>query len=140
MFQTTDEQKELIDGAREAADTYLAATAKEDDEQEIFRPEYMKALGEAGLCGVQTSEQYDGLGLGYLEYAMVLEEIAKVSASYAVSVAVTGLPQVILQEYGTDEQKITVDAWFGAGRAIGCVCVKRTRSPDLMRVLSEPLL
>jgi alkylation response protein AidB-like acyl-CoA dehydrogenase len=105
MFLPTEEQQELIDCAREAATEYLASTAKEDDEQELFRPELMRLLGEAGLCGVPTSEKYDGLGLGYYDYTLVLEEIAKVSASYGVSVAVTGLPQIILSEYGNEEQR-----------------------------------
>ena len=83
----------------------MGATAKEDDEQRLFRPEYMMQLGEAGFCGIPTSEDFDGYGAGYFEYALVLEEIAKVSASYGVSVAVSGLPQVILSDFGNDEQK-----------------------------------
>ena len=128
MFQPTDEQKELIDGAKEAAVAYLAETAKEDDEQELFRPEYMQQLGEAGLCGVQTSEKYDGLGLGYLEYSMVLEEIAKVSASYAVSVAVSGLPQVILQVYGTEAQREKWMPGLAQGQLLGAFALSEPDS------------
>jgi len=128
MFQPTDEQKELIEGAREAAEAYLSETAKDDDEQERFRPDYMQALGEAGLCGVQTSEDYEGLGLGYLEYAMVLEEIAKVSASYAVSVAVTGLPQVILQAYGTEAQKNRWMPGLAQGQLLGAFALSEPDS------------
>ena len=40
-----------------------------------------------------------------VDYVLALEEIAKVSASYGVSVAVTGLPQVIISSYGSEEQK-----------------------------------
>ena len=92
----------LQPGAAQAARAILSDTLKEDDEAERFRPEYVKALGEAGLCGVPAPEEHGGLGLGYLEYAVVLEEIAKVSASYGVTVAVNGLPQVILNELGTE--------------------------------------
>ena len=105
MFALTEDQQDLKDAAAQAAQAILGGTLKEDDEAERFRPEYIKALGEAGLCGVQTPEEYGGLGLGYHEYAIVLEEIAKVSASYGVAVAVTGLPQVILSQYGTEEQR-----------------------------------
>lgn len=109
MFVPTEDQKELIEHTQYSAQKILGETLKEDDEQERFRPEYMQRLGEAGLCGIPTSEDYEGIGLGYLEYALMLEEIAKVSASYAVSVAVTGLPQVILSQYGTMDQK---DCWL----------------------------
>ena len=105
MFALTEDQQDLKDAAAQAAKAILGGTLKEDDEAERFRPEYIRALGEAGLCGVQTPEEYGGLGLGYHEYAIVLEEIAKVSASYGVAVAVTGLPQVILSQYGTEEQR-----------------------------------
>ena len=99
MFERTEEQSALKDAAAEAAAAILGETLKEDDESETFRPEYLQALGEAGLCGVQSPEEHGGLGLGYSEYAITLEEIARVSASYGVSVAVTGLPQVILDTF-----------------------------------------
>ncbi len=105
MFALTEDQQDLKDAAAQAARAILGGTLKEDDEAERFRPEYIRALGEAGLTGVQTAEEHGGLGLGYHEYAIVLEEIAKVSASYGVAVAVTGLPQVILAQYGTEEQR-----------------------------------
>jgi alkylation response protein AidB-like acyl-CoA dehydrogenase len=98
MFELSEDQRSLKDAAAEAARVILGDSLKADDESETFRPELLNALGEAGLCGVQTTDEHGGLGLGYTEYAIVLEEIAKVSASYGVSVAVTGLPQVILSQ------------------------------------------
>jgi len=105
MFRLTDEQQALVDAARVAAVEAIGPTVKEDDEKELFRPEIFRKLGEAGLCGVPTAEAWGGLGLGYVEYALVLEEIAKVAPSWAVCVAVSGLPQIILTKFGTDEQR-----------------------------------
>ena len=119
MFELTDEQQALAEAAREFCRGTLGPTAKEDDEREHFRKEYIHALGEHGLCGIPTPEAHGGLGLGYFEYSLVLEEIAKVSASYAVSVAVTGLPQIILALYGSEAQK---EAWLpglAAGELLG---------------------
>jgi len=119
MFERNEEQEALCEAAARASRDILGDTLKEDDEAERFRPEYLKALGEVGLCGIATAEEYGGLGLGYTEYAMVLEEIGVVSASYAVSVAVTGLPQIILSQHGTAAQK---DAWLpglAAGELLG---------------------
>ena len=115
----TEEHQDLIDTAAETARDVLSHTLKEDDETETFRPEYIQQLGEMGLCGIPTAEEFGGLGMGYFEYALVLEEIAKVSSSYAVSVAVSGLPQVILQEFGTQEQKETWIPPLAAGEFIG---------------------
>lgn len=119
MFVLDDDQKMLQEAAAQAARDILGGTLKEDDEAERFRPEYVRALGEAGLCGVQTAEEHGGLGLGYVEYALVLEEIAKVSASYAVSVAVTGLPQVILATYGTPAQQELWMPGLASGELLG---------------------
>lgn len=115
----TEEHQELVETAAEAAREILGGTLKDDDETETFRPEYIHQLGEVGLCGIPTSEEYGGLGMGYFEYALALEEIAKISPSYAVSVAVSGLPQVILQEFGTEEQKMTWIPPLAAGEFIG---------------------
>lgn len=109
MFAPTEDQRSLIETVSEAARRVLGGTLKEDDEAERFRKEYIAELGAVGLCGVTTPERFGGLGLGVVEYALVLEEIAKVSASYAVSVAVTGLPQAILRDFGRPDQQ---EAWL----------------------------
>jgi alkylation response protein AidB-like acyl-CoA dehydrogenase len=128
MFVLEEDHRDLIECAREAANEYLASTAREDDERELFRPEYIRALGEAGLCGVQTSSEYDGMGLGYFEYALVLEEVSKISASYGVSIAVTGLPQVILSQFGTSEQKSKWMPGLARGELLGAFALSEPGS------------
>ena len=128
MFELTEEQVALKEAAADAAAAILGGTLKEDDEAERFRPEHLAALGEAGLCGVPTPEAHGGLGLGYVEYAIILEEIAKVSASYAVSVAVTGLPQVILASMGTEEQKAAHLPGLAMGETIGAFALSEPDS------------
>ena len=119
MFEPSEDQIALKEAAREAANAVLAATAREDDEAERFRKEHMVALGQAGLCGVATPEAWGGLGLGYLDYALVLEEIARVSPSYAVGVAVTGLPQLILNLFGDEAQRAAWLPGLAAGELLG---------------------
>jgi alkylation response protein AidB-like acyl-CoA dehydrogenase len=119
MFERTEEQEALCDAAARAAKDILGESLKEDDEAERFRPDYLQALGEIGLCGIPIAEEFGGLGLGYLEYAMVLEEIGAVSASYGVSVAVTGLPQIILSQHGTQAQRERWLPGLTAGELLG---------------------
>lgn len=119
MFELTEEQAALKEAAAEAARAILHPTVEADDESETFRRELFAELGAAGLCGVPTPEEHGGLGLGYLEYAIVLEEIAKVSSSYAVSVAVNGLPQVILGTFGTPDQQQRWMPGLAAGELLG---------------------
>ena len=113
---------------REYCREVLGPSLKEDDEAEKFRPEVLRAMGEQGFCGVPTEERYGGLGLGYAEYIVVLEEIAKISASYAVSVAVTGLPQLILGKFGTEAQKEEWLPGLAEGRFIGAFALSEPES------------
>lgn len=128
MFVLSEEQQSLAEAARSAAQEILAATAKEDDEKEHYRKDLFHRLGAAGLCGVQTAEAYGGLGLGYVEYTLVLEEIAKVSPAFAVSVAVSGLPQVILALYGSDAQRQRWMPGLASGELLGAFALSEPGS------------
>ncbi len=77
---------------------------------------------------MQTSEQWGGLGLGYVEYALVIEEIAKVAPAYAVSVAVSGLPQVILAQFGNDTQRARWMPGLAAGELLGAFALSEPGS------------
>lgn len=128
MFVLSDDQQALAQAAATAAADILGPTAREDDEHERFRKEHIAALGAAGLCGVQTPEAWGGLGLGYVEYALVVEEIAKISPSYAVAVAVTGLPQVILATWGDDAQKARWMPGLASGQLLGAFALSEPGS------------
>lgn len=123
-----EEHQALAEAAGAFCRDVLGPTAEADDVESRFRLEYIAALGEQGFCGIPTPEAYGGLGLGYVEYCIVLEEIAKVSASYAVAVAVTGLPQIILSAYGTEEQKQRWLPGLAAGSMLGAFALSEPES------------
>lgn len=128
MFERTEDQLALAEAVREFCLDALGPTLEEDDEHERFRPEIMRAMGEQGFLGVATPERWGGLGLGYLDYCVVLEEIARVSASYAVGVAVTGLPQVILVNWGTDAQRERWLPGLASGELLGAFALSEPGS------------
>ena len=118
-FQSSDIQNELRDLTRKFATKTIAPHLEKDEHEERFRPEWIAQLGELGLTGIPTPETYGGAGLGYSDYITVIEELAAVSAAYAISVSVTGLPQVILNACGTEEQKKKYIPPLASGKAIG---------------------
>jgi alkylation response protein AidB-like acyl-CoA dehydrogenase len=127
-FILTEEQTMLRDLARKSTTELIAPIVAADEESGTFRPEIIAQLGQRGLTGIPVPEALDGAGLGYLEYAIALEEIATSSAAYAISVAVSGLPQVILSQYGTDTQKKKYIPPLARGEHIGAFALSESGS------------
>jgi butyryl-CoA dehydrogenase len=128
MLDMTEDQAALIEAVADFCTGELDPILEADDESETFRVEMMALMGEQGLCGVPTPEEYGGLGLGYIDYAMVLEEIAKHSVSYAIGVAVTGLPQIILRQFGDDAQRTTWLEPLATGEKLGGFALSESTS------------
>ncbi len=118
-FEENEVARELRALTRKFALKELAPLVEEDERNETFRPEIIRKLGDLGLTGIPVPEEYGGAGLGYGEYIAAIEELAAVNAGYAISVAVTGLPQIILSLFGTEEQKKKYIPPLAEGRAIG---------------------
>ncbi|MBS1960801.1 MAG: acyl-CoA dehydrogenase family protein [Bdellovibrionales bacterium] len=118
-FTDNEVQTELRALARKFAENEIRPIVDRDEETETFRPEIIRKLGQVGLTGVPVPEAYGGAGLGYAEYLVVIEELARVSASYAVSVSVTGLAQMILASGGTEDQKAKYLPKLASGEMIG---------------------
>ena len=116
---STEMQRDLRDLARKFAKKEIQPVIEKDEHDETFRPEMIRKMGELGLTGVPTPTAYQGAGLGALEFAAVIEEIAAISTSYAVSIAVSALPQVILAKFGTEEQKQKYIPDLAQGKAVG---------------------
>lgn len=105
--------------ARQFAEKELRPLIEKDELTETFRPELIAGLGKLGLTGIPVPESFGGAGLGYDAYCAVIEELSAVSGAYAISVAVTGLPQVILNTFGSEAQKKKYIPPLASGAAIG---------------------
>jgi butyryl-CoA dehydrogenase len=99
-----------------------------DDANSNFRMEIFNQLGELGLTGVTLPEEYGGAGLGYQDLCVVLEEIAKYSVSYSVTVSVSTMVQSILSEFGNTEQKKKYLPSLTSGEEIGAFCLSESHS------------
>jgi alkylation response protein AidB-like acyl-CoA dehydrogenase len=124
----TEAQLEVRELARKFARDRILPLVEHDELSQTFRPEIIRELGELGLTGIPTDEAFGGMGLGYQEYVAVVQELAAVSASYAVSVCVSGLPQMIIQKYGTEAQKQKYIPSLASGQAIGAFALSEAGS------------
>lgn len=107
---------------------HIEPHAEHDDAEENFRMDVFRGLGELGVCGMTVDENYGGLGLGYTDLCIALEEIAKSSVSYAVTVSVSLMVQGIIQKFGNEEQKKKYLPDLTSGQEIGAFCLSESSS------------
>ncbi len=100
------EQNILRESVRSFAEKEIKPLAKQLDETEGFSYELTKIMGEMGMFGTFVSEQYGGQELDYLSYIIAVEELARVDASQAATVAAgNSLGIGPIYYLGTEEQK-----------------------------------
>src|SRR4051812_36625551 len=87
-FELTEDQQQVRRSVREFAEGELLPHVHEWDEtQKAPADELLKKLADLNLLGVTIPEEYGGAGLGYMEYAIIIEELARVDPAIALSVA-----------------------------------------------------
>ena len=119
-FTFTDEQKQLRKSVREFAEDEIAPHVMEWDESSHFPSEILPKLAEMGLLGVIFPEEYGGAGLGYIEYATVIEELARVDGSVGLFVAAhNSLCSNHIYKFGSEEQKRKYLIPLAQGKKLG---------------------
>src|SRR5215813_10296562 len=86
-FELSEEQQQIKLSVREFAESEIAPHVMEWDESQHFPIELQPKLAELGLLGVLFPEEYGGAGMGYIEYATIIEEISRVDASIGLAIA-----------------------------------------------------
>ena len=114
--------------ARWATDR-LAPLAAEIDEKNEFRRELWPEMGELGLHGITVEEEWGGLGLGYLEHVVAMEEVSRASASIGLSYgAHSNLCVNQIRRWGTDEQKAKYLPKLISGEHVGSLAMSEAGS------------
>src|ERR1700733_297781 len=120
-FSQSENQQMVGQMAHDFAEKHIRPHVMEWDETQYFPIELFKQLGELGLMGVLVPEEYGGSGFGYLEYVIVISEIAKVCGSIGLSVAAhNSLCTGHILAFANEEQKqrwlpkLATCEWLGA--------------------------
>lgn len=124
----TELAKELCAPLARWCQTHIEPHMEHDDETGTFRMDIFHGLGTQGFAGITLPEEYGGAGLGYQEYVAVLEEIAKYSVAYSVTVSVSSMVQTIINEYGTKDQKKKYLPALTSGEEIGAFALSESHS------------
>ena len=120
-FALTDEQQQLRRTVREFAEGEILPHVMEWDEASRFPSELIPKMAEMGFLGVIFPEKYGGAGMGYVEYAIIIEELSRVDGSVGIIVAAhNSLCTNHLYKFGTEEQKKKYVEPLAQGKKLGC--------------------
>jgi alkylation response protein AidB-like acyl-CoA dehydrogenase len=105
-FELPNEHRMIRDTVREFCEAEIEPIAQEIEDEHRFPEEVFAELGKLDLMGVPVAEEYGGAGGDYLMYALVAEELGRVSGAIGLSyVAHTSLGAKPIEMFGTEAQK-----------------------------------
>ena len=115
----------IRDAAARFADEKIAPLAARVDAEDWFpRDELWAAMGELGLHGITVEEEWGGLGLGYLDHVIAVEEVSRASASIGLSYgAHSNLCVNQIRRWGNDEQKAKYLPKLVSGEHVGSLAM-----------------
>jgi butyryl-CoA dehydrogenase len=116
----TDEHHQVREIVRDFADNEIRPIAREHDLEARFPWETVKQMAELGFMGAPWSPELGGSGMDYLSYIVLVEELARVDASHAITVSAhTTLGTSPIVNFGTDEQKRRFVPLLASGQVLG---------------------
>ena len=105
-FRETDEQSMIRQLVRDFAEEVLAPTASQRDKEQRPPIEEWEKFCEMGLQSMTIPEEYGGNPLDDISEAIVVEELARVDASFSVMFCVhVGLCSATIAIHGNEQQK-----------------------------------
>ncbi|MEY9872891.1 short/branched chain acyl-CoA dehydrogenase [Streptacidiphilus sp. MAP12-33] len=114
------EHEELRRTVREFARDVVAPKIGEYYEHNEFPYEIVREMGRMGLFGLPFPEEYGGMGGDYFTLGLVLEELARVDSSVAITLeAAVSLGAMPIHLFGTEEQKRTWLPKLCSGEMLG---------------------
>ena len=123
-FQLGESAQMIREATARFADEQVAPLAEKADREDWFPRELWPAMGELGLHGITVDEPDGGLGLGYLEHVIAVEEISRASASIGLSYgAHSNLCVNQIRRWGNDEQKAKYLPKLISGEHVGSLAM-----------------
>jgi len=126
-FNHSAEIEMLRDGVFKFAQEEIAPRAAQIDQDNEFPQDLWRKMGDMGLLGITVSEQYGGVGMGYLAHVVAMEELSRASASVALSYgAHSNLCVNQIFRNGTDAQRERYLPKLISGEHAGALAMSET--------------
>jgi alkylation response protein AidB-like acyl-CoA dehydrogenase len=104
-FEFTEDQKDFRALLRDFVDREVIPVAREWEQAGRYPTEIVKGLADMGLFGITVPEEYGGLDLDPVSFALVFEELSRGWMGIAGVLGSHSLSCRLLSLHGTDEQK-----------------------------------
>jgi len=128
-FQLGERADELRQAVREFALRRIAPRADDIDRNNQFPRDLWPEMGAMGLLGMTVPEEYGGLGFGYLEHVVAMEEISRASGSIGLSYgAHSNLCVNQLRRWGSESQKKRYLPLLVSGEHVGALAMSEPGS------------
>ncbi|MFI1580870.1 acyl-CoA dehydrogenase family protein [Embleya sp. NPDC020630] len=115
-----EEYEQLRRTVAEFAKDVIAPAIGDLYEKHEFPYTIIREMGRMGLFGLPFPEEYGGMGGDYLALGLVLEELARVDSSVAITLeAAVSLGAMPIYRFGTEEQKQTWLPKLTSGEMLG---------------------
>ncbi len=126
-FQLGSDIDALRDTVREFAQAEIAPRAAEIDRSDQFPMDLWPKMGSLGVLGVTVSEEYGGVGMGYLAHMVAMEEISRASASVGLSYgAHSNLCVNQIKRNGSDAQRRKYLPKLISGEHVGALAMSES--------------
>ena len=120
-FGFPEEQQEIFDAVQEFCDDELAPKAEATDAAGEFPWAQVKLMSDMDLFGVPVPEQYGGMGLNWIDWAVVGEKLAHACTTCGAVFAAHMLCMYPILSFGTDAQKEKYLTDLASGKKIGAM-------------------
>ncbi len=116
-----EEDRLVMESARDYAQSKLEPRALEGNQDEVFHEEIPGEMGELGLLGAALPEQYGGSGVSYTAYGLIARELERVDSAYRSFASVqSSLVMHPIHLFGTEDQRRRFLPRLATGELIGC--------------------
>lgn len=117
----SEEDRLVMESAREYAQTQLEPRALEGNQDEVFHEEIPREMGALGLLGAALPEEYGGAGVSHTAYGLIARELERIDSAYRSFASVqSSLVMHPIYVFGTEDQKQRFLPRLAQAELIGC--------------------
>ena len=136
-FEFTEEQEDIRQAVREFCQKeFKPELAREFDRKEEFPWDLYRKACELGFIGIHFPEEYGGQGYGYVEAAIVAEEMCRADSTLGTALILSDIGCDVIMHFGTEEQKERYLSLVAGGRGLSAIALTEpARGSDLAACL-----